>query len=82
MATMTYKVPRPIRRPFETGEIVEVCDRDLLVMSCEKVARAGKRVVRLEHGRTFRASDGWYIGNHGTWPFPSIRHKRGKRASP
>ena len=74
--TMTYVVPKPIRKPFTRGEIVEVCDRDMRVMECEKVVYAGKEVIRLEGGRRFRATDGWWIGENGTWPFPSIRHKR------
>lgn len=73
---LTYKVPLSFRKPFKTGEVVEVCDRDLISMSDVKIKRAGKKVIRLVDSRTFRASDGWWIGENGTWPFPSIRHKR------
>lgn len=72
--TLTYKVPKPIKSPFVTGEVVDVCDRDLHTMSAVKIKRAGKRVIRLADGRTFRASDGWWIGDTQAWPFPSIRH--------
>lgn len=75
---LTYTVPKPIRRPFETGEIVEFCDRDLKVLSELKIVRAGKRIVRVEDGRTFRATDGWYVGEQA-WPFPSIRHKKARK---
>ena len=74
--TLTYVVPRPIGKPFETGEVVEFCNRDMKVLSEVKIARAGKRIVRLVDGRTFRASDGWYVGDGGAYPFPSIRHKK------
>lgn len=70
----TYKMPKPIGRPFVKGEIVETCDRDLNVMDEQKVVYAGKRIVRTKCGRTWRATDGWYVG-HDAWPFPSIRHK-------
>lgn len=73
---LTYKVPKPIKSPFTTGEIVEVCDRDLHTMSFVKIKRVGKKVVRLVDDRTFRASDGWWIGHTRAWPFPSIRHAR------
>jgi len=72
--SLTYKLPEPLNRPFRRGDRVEVCDRDLRVMDVESVVYAGKKVVRLFGGRRFRASDGWYIGTNGTWPFPSIRH--------
>jgi hypothetical protein len=72
---LTYTPPAPLTKPFKTGEVVEVCDRDLSVMSEEKIARAGKKVIHLVGGRTFRASDGWWIGSERAWPFPSIRHK-------
>jgi hypothetical protein len=72
--SMTYKVPKPIRRPFYRGEIVETCDRDLTVMSKQRVIRVGKRIVVTECGRRWRASDGWWVGENGVWPFPSIRH--------
>lgn len=74
--TLTYKVPKPIISPFQTGEFVDVCDRDLKTMSRVKIKRAGKKVIRLVDGRTFRASDGWWIGDDRAWPFPSIRHSR------
>lgn len=74
--SITYKPPLQIRRPFVRGEIVEVVDRNLLMMERERVVYAGPRVVRLAGGRRFRASDGWWIGESGTWPFPSIRHAR------
>lgn len=69
-----YTPPEPVRRPFKSGEVVEVCDRDLEPMSQVKIKRAGKQVIRLVDGRRFRAFDGWYMGSNGTWPFPSIRH--------
>lgn len=71
---LTYKRPGPIGKSFTRGEVVEVCDRNLRVMGIGKVVYAGKRVVRLNDNRRFRASDGWWIGENGTWPFPSIRH--------
>lgn len=73
--TLYYTVPEPIKTPFAKGEIVEVCDRDLKPMGEVKVKYAGKKIVRLVDGRTFRATDGWYLG-HKAWPFPSIRHKK------
>ncbi len=72
---VTYTPPKPIGPPFRSGEIVEVCDSNLSPMSEERVVYAGKKVVRLEGGRRFRASDGYWIGENGIWPFPSIRHK-------
>lgn len=78
--TLYFRVPKPIRHHFTTGEFVEVCDRSLNTMSVVKIKRAGTKVVKLSDGRTFRASDGWWIGEKA-WPFPSIRHqlKRGRR---
>ena len=73
--TLEYTVPKPIENPFVAGEIVEVCSRDLRPMSEVRVAYAGKRMIRLDDGRRFRASDGWWIGSNGVFPFPSIRHK-------
>ncbi len=75
--TLTYKVPPKLRKPFVAGQFVEVCDRNHDVMSVVKVVYAGKRIVRLNDGRTFRATDGWYVGLEA-WPFPSIRHPRKK----
>jgi hypothetical protein len=72
----TYRVPEPIGLQFTKGEFVEVCDRDLSVMSIKKVIYAGKSVVRIADNRRFRASDGWWIGRNGIWPFPSIRHQK------
>lgn len=71
---MKYLVPKTIRKPFVTGEVVEVCDRHLNEMGHVKIKRAGPKVVALEDGRRFRSSDGWWIGETRAWPFPSIRH--------
>lgn len=74
--TLTYTPPKPVRKPFETGQIVDVCDRDLKTMSQVKVRRSGKKVTTLVDGRRFRSDDGYWIGETGVWPFPSIRHPR------
>jgi hypothetical protein len=71
---LTYTLPKRLRKPFFRGEVVEVCDRDLKAMSTQKVIRVGKRVVVTECGRRWDAKNGWWIGQNGTWPFPSIRH--------
>lgn len=75
--SLTYKMPKPIRKPFVKGEVVQTCDRNLVPMGKVKVVYAGRKIVRTEDGRTWRATDGWYVGRQ-VWPFPSIRHKRGK----
>lgn len=72
--TLYYTPPEPPTTPFVTGQMVEVCDRDLKSMGQVKVKRAGPRVVTLVDGRQFRATDGWWIGDDQSWPFPSIRH--------
>lgn len=72
--TLYYTPPKPIERPFVVGEIVEVCDRDLKAISEVQVKYAGKKIVRLVDGRTFRATDGYWLGDEA-YPFPSIRHK-------
>jgi hypothetical protein len=74
--SMTYTPPKKLRKPFVKGEIVAVCDRDLKPMSYERIVAVSKSRVKLEGGRSFRTSDGWWIGANGTWPFPSIRHSR------
>jgi hypothetical protein len=51
-------------------------DRDLVAMSVQRVVYAGKRIVRLDCRRRFRSSDGWWVGENGIWPFPSIRHQK------
>ena len=70
---LTYMPPPPIRKPFSKGDAVEVCDRELAVMSRSVVVYAGKKIVRTKCGRRWRAEDGWYVG-HTAHPFPSIRH--------
>ena len=74
--SLTYKQPLPIKKPFERGQLVEVCDRHLYVMETVKVVYCGPRIVRLADGRRFRATDGWAMGDHPweSYPFPSIRH--------
>lgn len=79
---LTYKVPKPIKSPFVKGEIVEACDRDLIVMEEVKVVYAGKRVIRTNCGRTWRATDGHWVGTEQTFPFPSIRHKKKSARGP
>ena len=74
--TLIYKVPATITRPFRRGDLVEVCDRDLVAMSTQRVVYVGKRIVRLDCRRRFRSSDGWWVGENGIWPFPSIRHQK------
>lgn len=74
MSDLTYQVPPELTRPFRTGEVVAVCNRNGETMSRLTVERAGKKVIRLEgDARRFRASDGWWIGDTDAWPFPSIR---------
>lgn len=75
---VSYKIPKHIRYPFVVGEIVEVCDRQLKVMGEQRVVYAGKRIVRTDCGRAWRATTGWFVGS-APWPFPSIRHKRNWR---
>lgn len=70
---ITYQVPEELPRKFRRGDRVEVCDRDLSPMSLQRVVYAGTKIVRTSCGRRWRASDGWWIGSNGTWPFPSIR---------
>jgi hypothetical protein len=75
---MTYVLPKRLRRPFKRGDIVETCHSDLSKMGTQKVVYAGKKIVRTDDGRRWRASDGWYVGWRA-WPFPSIRlAKRGR----
>jgi hypothetical protein len=73
---MTYRIPKPLNRALKCGDEVEVCDRDLSPMSRVRVARSGKRVVRLRDGRRFDAQTGYWIGENRRWPFPSIRPVR------
>lgn len=70
--TLTYKVPKPPKTPFQRGEMVEVLDREHKVISTQKVIYAGKRIVRTACGRRWDAKSGWWIGDEA-WPFPSIR---------
>lgn len=72
--TLTYKRPKKPQTPFKRGQLVEVCDRDLTTMSVVKVVYAGKRITRLADGRRFETETGWWVGENGSWPFPSIRH--------
>lgn len=78
--TLYYTHPEPPNKPFVTGQLVDVCDRDLKTMSQVKVKRAGPRVVTLVDGRQFQAKDGWWIGDEQAWPFPSIRHPTGDQS--
>lgn len=71
---MTYKVPKPRGKPFRKGDLVETCDRHLEVMEVVRIVAAGSRQVRTECGRLWRQKDGWWIGDTGVFPFPSIRH--------
>jgi hypothetical protein len=73
--TITYKPPKRLRKPFVRGQMVEVCDRDLNPERTQrKIVRVGKLITVTDCGRRWRTSDGWWIGENGTWPFPSIRH--------
>jgi hypothetical protein len=76
----TYKMPPPIMRPFQRGEMVNVRDSQLEVIGVQKVVRAGKRVVRTDCGRSWEATSGWWIGEFQAWPFPSIGHQGRPRA--
>lgn len=81
-AILYYTVPKPIRRPFVRGEIVETCDRDLSTMGTQRVVYAGKRIVRTACGRRWCAKTGWWMGEHRAYPFPSIRHAKKAKAQP
>lgn len=73
---MTYVEPDPLTRPFKKGDIVQVMNSDGSVCGDDhKVVYVGKKVVRIEDGRKYRATDGWWIGNHGAYPFPWLRLK-------
>ena len=72
---MTYIEPTKPKRPFKSGDRVEVMNADHTVCSNGHwVTYGGKKVVRIEDSRRFRASDGWWIGSNGVWPFPWLRH--------
>lgn len=76
---LTYRVPPKIIKPFAVGEIVAICDRDGAIISRAKVKTAGKKVIRLASDlRSFRASDGYWIGEDGFYPFPSLRRLTSK----
>ena len=76
MNELTYQMPPRLRRPFRVGEVVSICDRSGDVMGKFVVAKAGAKVIRLRaDDRRFRASDGWWIGESGVWPFPSLRQE-------
>lgn len=71
---MSYILPPPIPRPFNRGDLVLVMNGDHTVCSGgHKVVYVGKKVVRIEDGRRYRASDGWWIGSNGIWPYPWIK---------
>lgn len=77
MSELTYQVPPRLRRPFRVGEVVAICDREGISMSRFVVAKVGPKVVRLRgDNRSFRATDGWWIGERRVWPFPSLRQLR------
>lgn len=72
---MTYIEPPQLQRPFKRGDSVQVMNRDHTICGTDhRVVYAGKNVVRIEDGRRYRATDGWWIGSNGTWPFPWLRH--------
>jgi len=73
---MTYLTPTKPKKRFKRGDAVQVMNGDHSVCGDNhRVVRAGKKVVRIEDGRRYRASDGWWIGSNGIWPFPWLRHK-------
>lgn len=47
---MNYTPPEPIGKPFKTGETVEVCDRDLNVMSQVRVPGSMNFARRSQYG--------------------------------
>lgn len=70
---MEYVPPKKLKRPFKRGDRVQVVDRmGVPFDTIHRVRYAGKRVVRIDDGRRYRASDGWWIGENGAWPFPSL----------
>lgn len=71
---MTYIEPPPLPRPFVRGDTVQVMNRDHTpCQGVHRVVYAGKKVVRIEDGRRYRATDGWWIGDTAAWPFPWLR---------
>jgi len=71
---MTYIEPTELTRPFKRGDRVQVMNGDHSICGANhRVVYAGKKVVRIEDGRRYRATDGWWIGANGTWPFPWLR---------
>jgi len=71
---MTYKSPPHLKRPFRRGDWALVMNGDGTVCGGPyTVVYAGKKVVRLRDGRRYRASDGWWIGSSGVFPFPWIK---------
>lgn len=73
MADLTYKPPLKPKRPFKTGDVVEVIDRDHKVIGTQKIVSVGLQLAKTECGRKWRL-DGWRWADKKAWPFPSIRH--------
>lgn len=74
---LTYVIPTKPSRSFVRGDIVDVMDREGLVISTRRVVRAGKRVAVTDCGRRWN-QNGYWIGENGSWPFPWIKHSRRK----
>lgn len=75
MSALTYIYPPELERPFKRRDCVQVMNGDGTVCGKNhRVVYAGPKVVRIEDGRRYRASDGWWIGSNGIWPFPWLRH--------
>jgi len=59
-------------RPFVKGDEVVILDSRAIACGKQRVVRANSKVVVTDCGREWRQGDGWWIGNNGTWPFPTI----------
>lgn len=77
--TLTYVVPTKPSRPFVRGDFVDVMNRDGRRLSTRRVKRAGKRIVVTDCERRWEQSNGYWVGETGSFPFPWIRHSRRKQ---
>lgn len=79
MGKLTYIVPKKLPRRLRKGDRVVVRDREMMVLGNTRIITVFRDIATTECGRTWRASDGWWVGEVGDChPFPSVRQMTAK----